>query len=479
MLSRVSLRFMVAPKKPIIEVKKLNVIYFPGKNNEVHALTDISLEIYPGEFIIFFGPSGCGKSTLLYSISGLERNITGDILVKGDNLRTLEGKKREEFHQKTIGMVFQAYFLIPSLTVLQNVALPQMALNASVRTREERGLMFLKQFGVFEQARKLPTELSGGQQQRVAICRSVINDPDIILADEPVGNLDSKSSEEVMKLLLELNDVQKKTVVLVTHDPSHLHFAHRVFFLRDGHLIRTQVNSPEDRKESPIITAARSSMSAELEEWAKTLGPDAVRKSGAVADLVRSKQLLTEVLTGLSMADISLLEGTIQKLLQGRTTAGRLFHLLHKHEEKGGFGFPKAKAEKWTKEIATLTKELRKLRRFTRGEKLPAEPQLLREAHELCRYVLKQSRRSIRNHNTLLVVDRIVYERLTHVIDPAHFPKKLSLSLKKGGAGFSPSAAHAFARRIEAIIVLNGEVPQKTPEPTPPQPELPSSPADS
>src|ERR1700726_4725884 len=173
---------MSPQNKPVISVKKLNVVYFPGKSNEVHALTDISLEIYPGEFIIFFGPSGCGKSTLLYSISGLERHITGDILVQGDNLRTLEGKKREEFHQKTIGMVFQAYYLIPSLTILQNVALPQMALNEGTRAREDRGLKLLKQFGVFEQASKLPTELSGGQQQRVAICRSVMNDPAIILA---------------------------------------------------------------------------------------------------------------------------------------------------------------------------------------------------------------------------------------------------------------------------------------------------------
>jgi len=164
-------------QKPIIEVKKMNVTYFPGKNNEVRALNDINLEIFPGEFIIFFGPSGCGKSTLLYSISGLERNITGDILVKGDNLRTMNEKTRENFHQKTIGMVFQAYYLIPSLSVLQNIALPQMALNGSIKEREERGQKLLDQFGVGKQGEKLPTELSGGQQQRVAICPPVMNAP--------------------------------------------------------------------------------------------------------------------------------------------------------------------------------------------------------------------------------------------------------------------------------------------------------------
>ncbi len=458
---------MPLSKKPIIEVKKLNVIYFPGKNNEVRALTDISLEIYPGEFIIFFGPSGCGKSTLLYSISGLERNIKGDIFVKGDNLRTLGGKKREAFHQKTIGMVFQAFYLIPSLSVLHNVVLPQMALNMSVADREKLGHTLLKQFGVFEQAKKLPTELSGGQQQRVAICRSVINNPDIILADEPVGNLDSKSSDEVLKLLRELNDIQKKTVILVTHDPSHIHHAHRVFFIRDGRINRVQVNSEQDRKQSPVMAVAHSSLSAELQEWAKTLAPE-LSGAGSLTDLLNSRQLLTEVLTGMTAKEMALLENSVQELLRGKSSPRRLFHLLHDESEKGGLHFAKAKAERWTKEIATLVAELRRLQSLTK-HRPPSRgaSQLAAEARELRRYVLRFRHPAIRKPARLLAIDRIIAERLSRKLDPVDFRKKLSLPLAKGGAAFGPASATTFAKKTESLILLIGEQPDPK-KPTPP-----------
>lgn len=444
-------------QKPIIEVKKMNVTYFPGKSNEVHALRDIDLEIYPGEFIIFFGPSGCGKSTLLYSISGLERNITGDIVIKGDNLRTMGEKARENFHQKTIGMVFQAYYLIPSLSVLQNVALPQMALNGGVKEREERGQQLLEQFGVGAQSNKLPTELSGGQQQRVAICRSVMNDPDIIMADEPVGNLDSKSSEEVMKLLRELNDTHKKTVVLVTHDPSHLHHAHRVFFIRDGKLIRTQVNSEEDRKKSLVTAAAENTMSAELQEWAKTLGPDAIKSPKDFSDLVRARELLTELLTGLTVHEMTQLQGLIQELLHGEGSPDKIFALLHDKREQGGFGFEKHKAERWTKQITDLVKELGRLDAAGKKAEDTVYDPLFLEAQEMRRYLVSHRHPVIRDHWKLLTIDQLIYERLARRIDADMLRRKLAQAVSKGGADMSDSSANAFAAKIEGLIRLGAD----------------------
>ncbi len=318
---------MPSSQTPLIEVKKLNVVYFPGKNNEVQALKDITLDIYPGEFIIFFGPSGCGKSTLLYSISGLETNISGDVIVKGQNLPSMTKRQHEVFHQKTIGMVFQAFYLIPSLSVLQNIALPQMAIDAGTAAREERALKLMERFGIAAQGVKLPQELSGGQQQRVALCRSLMNDPEILFADEPVGNLDSKSSEEVMKLLRELNDRDKKTIILVTHDPSHLHNTHRVFYVRDGQIVRVQENTEAQRKESPVITEAKAetaeaqaqAQTQALGQWAKTLTADDLRRAAEVGkDAVQAE--INDLLHALTPEQRTKVEEYIRDLLAGVQT---------------------------------------------------------------------------------------------------------------------------------------------------------------
>src|SRR4030042_4815348 len=204
----------MTPSKPIIKTNKLAVTYFAGLDNEARALQDINIEIHPGEFIILFGPSGCGKSTLLYSIAGLQPNVQGSIFFYDKDIILFSKKELENYHQKKTGMVFQAFYLINSVTVEKNVMLPQIALGAPVMERKKRTMELLAHFGVAEQAGKLPLELSGGQQQRVAICRALINEPEILLADEPVGNLDTKSAHDVMLLLQELNQKQKKTVVL-------------------------------------------------------------------------------------------------------------------------------------------------------------------------------------------------------------------------------------------------------------------------
>src|SRR3989338_6774287 len=214
---------------PLIKIDKVSVVYDKGRPSEMVALKGISLEIYPEEYIIFFGPSGCGKSTLLYTIAGLEVPDSGRIIVDGRDLAGLSKSDFVAYHRSRMGMVFQAFYLISSLSVLDNVILPQMFLQERAVKRKERGTKVLERFEIANLANRLPTELSGGQQQRVAICLAVINDPPILFADEPVGNLDSRSAEKVMDLLYELNTRDKKTVILVTHDSRYLHYAHRVF----------------------------------------------------------------------------------------------------------------------------------------------------------------------------------------------------------------------------------------------------------
>jgi putative ABC transport system ATP-binding protein len=253
--------------EPIIQTKDLSVIYDLGKSSETPALQGVNIEIYPEEYVIFFGPSGCGKSTLLYCLAGIEAPTQGEIWVKGQNLFELSSQELVDFHRSQIGMIFQAYYLIPSLSVLDNVILPQIFGGVMSQKREKKARQLLSRFEVLSQAHKLPSELSGGQQQRVAICRALINDPSIILADEPVGNLDSKSAQTVMGLLEKLNREDKKTVILVTHDPHYLHYAHRVFHMKDGRVIREVIN-PEKRILAPAKKRVRIPL--ELEALART-----------------------------------------------------------------------------------------------------------------------------------------------------------------------------------------------------------------
>ena len=195
---------------PLIQTENLKVIYNRGKENEVRSLFDVSVKIYPKEYVIIYGPSGCGKSTLLYSMSGLQPPTEGDVIIKTKSISKMTKKEIVELHQVGIGMVFQAFYLIPSLDILENVCLPKVFRGESKNKRKEEGIKLLHRFGIVEQSKKFPSQLSGGQKQRVSIARSLINNPEVIFADEPVGNLDSESSENVMRILKELNEIDKK-----------------------------------------------------------------------------------------------------------------------------------------------------------------------------------------------------------------------------------------------------------------------------
>ena len=461
------------PPNPIISVHKLFVTYFPGKSNEVQSLKNINLDIYPGEFICFFGPSGCGKSTLLYSISGLETNIQGDIIVQGKNLRSITVAERETFHQKIIGMIFQAYYLIPSLNILQNVALPQMAINGKKRFREERALQLLEHFGVGKQANKLPMELSGGQQQRVAISRSLINDPLILVADEPVGNLDTKSSLEVMSMLRELNEKEKKTVILVTHDPSHLHHAHRIFYMRDGEIIETKTNSEAERKESPVEAAAEQmSLPASIKHWVKTYNPDQLVSADAVFAAFKAHELATEVLTGFTIEEMGILERTIQQLLMKETADEKvLFETLHSSLTDQGLAIEERKSSHLAKRIKVMLTEIERVQAMDKrlsGKKLD---KVIFEARELRKYLFDTLNVTIKHPKSIIIVDAIFAERLRGKIERAEVFKRLDLPLDKGGAGLDKRVARLLSRELEPLLPqIEEPKPASQPPPAAPPP---------
>lgn len=220
--------------KPIITLKNVSVRYDNGKSNETVALKDVSLEINKGEYVVFLGPSGCGKSTLLYTIAGLESATGGEVSVAGKNLRLLDGSDRVKFYRETIGMIFQAFYLIPHLSAHDNIVLAEMFSGMPVAGREQKVIELMNKFGIASFADNRPAMMSGGQQQRTAIARALINDPEIILADEPVGNLDSKNAGIVLELLARIHRDEQKTIIQVTHNPQDTKYANRVFYMKDG-----------------------------------------------------------------------------------------------------------------------------------------------------------------------------------------------------------------------------------------------------
>ncbi|WP_031496886.1 ABC transporter ATP-binding protein [Bryobacter aggregatus] len=220
----------------VIETRELTRVY-KRDQFEVTALQDASIQIRKGEFVALMGPSGSGKSTLLYLIAAMERASGGKIEVLGQDLRALSDKQVAHWRNIHIGFIFQSFNLIPVLTALENVELPLLLTNLNSRERREHATTALKLVGLGDRLTHLPKQLSGGQEQRVAIARALVTDPDLILADEPTGNLDSQSANDVLKMLETLNRDHGKTVVMVTHDPHAARFATRTRYLEKGALL--------------------------------------------------------------------------------------------------------------------------------------------------------------------------------------------------------------------------------------------------
>ncbi|MEP6894847.1 MAG: ABC transporter ATP-binding protein [Chloroflexota bacterium] len=218
--------------EPFIRIAALKKHYEMG-GQLVRALDGVDIEIDVHTFTVVMGPSGSGKSTLLYLLGGLDRVTSGKILIDGENLTEMDENALALFRRRTMGFVFQSFNLIPSMTALQNVSFPMQFAGIAPSQRNQRAGKLLEQVGLDNRADHRPSELSGGQQQRVAIARALVNDPRLILADEPTGNLDTSSGVVVMQMLADLHR-SGRTVLVVTHDPRMMRFATHKIFLLDG-----------------------------------------------------------------------------------------------------------------------------------------------------------------------------------------------------------------------------------------------------
>lgn len=219
----------------ILKVENLVKTYGEG-DNIVNAVDNISLSVNKGEFVAIVGASGSGKSTLLHLIGGVDRPTSGKIYIDGNEINNMNNDKLAIFRRRQIGIVYQFYNLIPILTVEENISLP-CDLDGN-RPDKERMDLILKSFGLFERKNHLPNELSGGQQQRTSIARALINNPAILLADEPTGNLDSKSTEEIMSILKMSNRDFNQTIIMITHNLEIAKEADRIITIQDGKILR-------------------------------------------------------------------------------------------------------------------------------------------------------------------------------------------------------------------------------------------------
>ncbi len=228
----------------IIELVNVSKSYNLGNSNEI-ILKNINLKVKKGELIAIIGASGSGKSTLLHIIGLLDKPTEGEVYINDVNVKKYNDNKLSNLRGKNIGFVFQFFNLYPSLNVKKNVQLPMAIQNISKFKQEKRSIKLLKMVGLIDKMNNMPSQLSGGEKQRVSIARSIANNPDIILADEPTGNLDSKTGEEIIKMLINLKKDKNKTIIIITHDKKLASNANRIIEIKDGIIISDKHTKPK------------------------------------------------------------------------------------------------------------------------------------------------------------------------------------------------------------------------------------------
>jgi putative ABC transport system ATP-binding protein len=449
--------------EPIISVEKMKIIYNQNKSNEVRSLDGIDLQIYPQEYVIIHGPSGCGKSTLMYSIGGFQIPTEGEVTVEGKKISKMSAREIVDLHQIGVGMIFQAFYLIPTLTVLDNVCLPRTFMGENLKTRREAGMNLLQRFGIMEQADKFPSQLSGGQKQRVAIARSLINNPAIILADEPVGNLDSESAKNVLQILKNLNEVDKKTIIMVTHNPEHLYYGDRIIHMKDGKIVGEEVNKEKrpldffenarkvavgDKKaeESAKDNQEKIDVPNELKLLMRMFkGLDAAQL-GALLVPFKAKQLLSYVLADLNDEQLNSAENFLKELLFKNIKIEELPKKLDVSFEEGGANWNKTRAESFSYRIDEIMQQVEFQTQIGKGKREEA-------VLHMCDYLQSAFRLHL-DEVTKPRFHSFIGLRFDNKMDGYELKKQLDLSKILGGVGLNKITAEKLIRELEIIMLL-------------------------
>jgi putative ABC transport system ATP-binding protein len=433
--------------EPILKTEKLCVIFNEGKSNEYVALKDVSIQIYPKEYIIFFGPSGTGKSTLMYSLLGLLTPASGKIFLKGREYATFKEREKNERTARAFGMVFQQYNLLFSLNVIENIILPQVFLGQPSRERREKALGLLRRFGIEPRAKEAPAKLSGGQQQRVAVCRALVNDPDIILADEPVGNLDSESARVVMETLKSINVKDQKTVILVTHDARYLPYADRVYYFKDAGIDREERISKEGEMLGPGPGGTPPGGQVDLERLAR------VHPALSLAEL-KACSLSNWLVEEVTNEQRRRIEADMANLIAGKISMHDFFVDLDKPYFEGGVGLYSQTAATFARKVAHVLREAK-----TFAEKSAEADKDQSKKHRLMRLMrsyLLEERQGDLSPEKLQRFGELIDKRLDGKLNHEGFIKVLAAKWKDGGVGYMSAVAQRTAERLEIITSLKG-----------------------
>ncbi|HEU4677781.1 MAG TPA: ABC transporter ATP-binding protein, partial [Candidatus Paceibacterota bacterium] len=413
--------------KPLIVCRNLDITYNKGKSNEYKALQNVNTDIYEGEYIILFGASGSGKSTLMYAIQGSLPPGGGTLLIRGDDIYSYPPQERVYFQRYIMGIIFQSFNLIGSLTVLDNVALPMIFCDANKASRERRAQMLLDRFGVGHVSHKVPSMLSGGQQQRVSVARSMVNDPQILLADEPTGNLDSISTQQVMDKIDEINTFDQRTIIMVSHNAAHLSYAHRVYYLKDGIVVREVVN-PQRKQIKPVKEG--ETIVTELEQLARLFPYDSV-------DTLRVKSLTNYLTQQYTFDQLIRLEKAVNLLIKGKIRKRQFIATLIKKYEDGGVGIDRKTADHMAEVSVALVTQADDVRRFRSDKQQQSEAAFFAQhkfAERVREYLLMHHRvplsRAMEANLTTMIADR-----LSGVSGEEEFYDALGAPVKEGGLG--------------------------------------------
>jgi len=439
--------------KPLIICRDLEIIYNKGKSNEFKALAGVNTDIYEGEYIILFGASGSGKSTLMYAIQGSLPPGNGTMLIRGDDIYAYPPEERVYFQRHVMGIIFQSFNLIGSLSVLDNVALPMIFCDADRTTRERRAQSLLDRFGVGMVSQKIPAMLSGGQQQRVSVSRSMVNDPKILLADEPTGNLDSVSTQQVMDKIDEINTFDKRTIIMVSHNAAHLSYAHRVYYLKDGKVVREVVN-PQRKQIKPVKEG--ETIVTELEQLARLFPYDSV-------DTLRVKSLVNYLTQDYSYDQLSRLEKSIRYLINGKIHKDAFVKSLTASYEKGGIGIDAAVARKMSRVSIRMIEQADDIRRFRAQKDKDANAFFSQNqlAERLRTHLLQIYRLTLSKQQDKNMID-LIADRVTGVSSDALFNEMLMRGVTVGGLSLSESEADNVTRYFEKLIAQGVDVSYKS-----------------
>jgi len=438
--------------KPLIICRDLDIIYNKGKSNEFKALSGASTDIYEGEYIILFGASGSGKSTLMYSIQGSLPPGNGTMLIGGEDIYAISIEDRVYFQRYVMGIIFQQFNLIPSLTVLDNVALPMIFANKDKATRNRRAQSLLDRFGVGMVSHKITPMLSGGQQQRVSVSRSMVNDPKILLADEPTGNLDSVSTQQVMDKIDEINTFDRRTVIMVSHNAAHLSYAHRVYYLKDGVIVREVVN-PQRKQIKPVQEG--ETIVTELEQLARLFPYDSI-------DTLRVKSLVNYLTQSYTFDQIERMERVVQFFIMGKIDKEAFIKTLVLSYDRGGVGIPEHEARRMSKTSTQILHQADDIRRFRKqNDKQNVffdQHKLAERLHDRLLHAHRLTVSKKQNENLV----EIIADRVVGVSDEEVFHQRLQKGISTGGLALTEKESDDVARYFEKLIAQGVDVSYKT-----------------